>query len=219
MLNTRLDISFPVGLLAGFMSQPKKTHWQAGLRILRYLKATPDRGIFYAVGTTGDEDVTLGGWTDSDWAGDIDMRRPTTGYCFTLGSGAISWSKKQPTVALSSTKAEYRAACSGTCEAVWLRRLLGELGFPQRKSSAILCDNQSCIAIARNPVFHAGTKYIEIQYHFVREKLLDGTITLEYCRTEVNLAHLFTKALQQTLVGTHSRSLGLLPHHGSERGC
>lgn len=130
LLDTRLDM-----LLAGFMSEPKKTHWQAGLCVLQYLKANPDCGIWYAAGTT-EEEVFLRGWTDSDWAGDIDHKRSTTGYCFTLGSGAISWSsKKQPTVALSSTEAEYRVACTATCEVVWLRRLLEELGFPQRKGS------------------------------------------------------------------------------------
>ena len=89
------------------MSQPAKTHWQSSFRLLRYLKATPDRGIFYAAGRTEDEEVYLMGLTDSDWAGDVDNWRSTTGYCFTLGSGAISWSsKKQPIVALSSTEAE-----------------------------------------------------------------------------------------------------------------
>ena len=100
--------------------------------------------MFDVVRRTEDEEVYLRGWTDSDWAGDVDDRRSTTGYCFTLGSGAISWSsKKQPTVALSSTEAEYRAACAGTCEVVWLcHQLLGELGFPQRRSSSMFCDNQ-----------------------------------------------------------------------------
>ena len=99
------------------------------------------------------------------------------------------------TVALSSMEAEYRAACSATCEAVWLRRLLGELGFPQKSKTVIQSDNQSCIAIAKNPVFHARTKHIEIQYHFVREKVLDGTISLEYCSTVDNAADIFTKPL------------------------
>ena len=121
LLNTRVDLSFSVGLLAGFMSQPRKTHWQAALRVLRYLKATPDLGLFYTRG--GDNPViVLQGWSDSDWAGDFDTRRSTTGYCFTLGSGAISWSsERQPTVALSSTEVEYRVVCATTCEAVWLR--------------------------------------------------------------------------------------------------
>ena len=119
----------------------------------------------------------------------------------------FSWSsKKQPTVALSSTEAEYRAACSGTCEVVWLRRLLGEIGFSQQSPSIVLCENQSCLAIARNPVFHARTKHIEVQYHFVREKILDSTIYLEHCSTTDNLADLYTKALPNALVVSHSIS-------------
>ena len=128
---------------------------------MRYLKATSDRGIFYAARRTEDEEVYLRGLTESDWVGDVDNRRSTTGYCFTLGLGAISCSsKKQSTVALSSTEAEYRAACAGTCEVVWL-----------------------------------------------------------HPKTEDNVADLFTKALQQTMVQTHSKTLGLVPHPGSERGC
>ncbi|MCO5573935.1 hypothetical protein L7F22_027713 [Adiantum nelumboides] len=212
-----MDLSFPVELLAGFMSEPRKTHWHAALRILRFLRATPDRGIFYSAHVEGRPgDIRLLGWTDLDWAGELDSCRSTTGYCFTLGTSVISWSsKKHPTVALSSTEAEYRAACTGTCEAVWLRRLLGELGFPQQASTTIYSDNQSCLAIAKNPVFHARTKPIEVQYHYIREKLLDGTVSLVYCPTAENLADLFTKALQQSVVTEHSRSLGLLPHPGS----
>ena len=169
-------------------------------------------GIFYKVDEDPSLPISLFGWTDSDWAGDVDSRRSTTGYCFTLGLGAISWSsKKQPTIALSSMEPEYRAACSGTCEAIWLCHLLEDLGFPQKSHSLVLCDNQSCLAIARNPVFHARTKHIEAQYHFVCEKVLDGTIALEYCNTSDNLADLFTKALPHGLVLSHSRSQGLVP--------
>ena len=113
-------------------------------------------------------------------------------------------------MALSSTEAEYKAACSSTCEAVWLRRLLEDFGFPQQQKTTLRCDNQSCLAIACNLVFHAQTKHIEVQYHFVHEKLLDDTILLEYCKTEDNLADLFTKALPQVVVLGHSRSLGLV---------
>ena len=93
---------------------------------------------------------------------------------------------------------------------MWLWGLLGDLGFSQQTSSLVLCDNQSCLAIARTLVFHARTKHIEVQYHFVREKVLDGTIALEYCSTEDNLADLFTKALSHSVVISHSRSLGLV---------
>eukprot|EP00250_Pteridium_aquilinum_P033780 c6286_g1_i1 orf=12-515(-) len=124
---------------------------------------------------------------------------------FSLGTGAISWSsKRQPTVALSSTEAEYRAACYAACEAIWLRRLLSELGFPQTGSTLVRCDNQSCIALAKNPVFHARTKHIEIQYHYVRERVLAGDLRLEYCPTAEYAADIFTKASISEDLGTTS---------------
>eukprot|EP00250_Pteridium_aquilinum_P026965 c33920_g1_i1 orf=1-459(-) len=113
LLNTKLDVCIPAGLLVGFMIQLGKTHWHAGVCI-------PDYASSMLFGEDENDDLVLRGWTDSDWVGDIDSRS-TTGYCFILGSGAISWSyKKQPTIALSFMEAEYRAACSGTCEAIWL---------------------------------------------------------------------------------------------------
>ena len=218
LLNTRLDVSFVVGILSSFMQQPRKSHLRLAQRVLRYLRDTPTLGLWYAAGGP-DSSFTLRGWCDSDWGGNPDSRRLTTGYVFTFGSGAVSWiSKKQPTVALSSTEAEYRAACSATTEVIWIQRLLAELGFPQQKT-VLATDNQSCIAIARNPVFHARTKHIEIQYHFVREKVLDGTVELQYCPTASNPADLLTKPLPQMPLTTHSSSLGLFPDPGAERGC
>ena len=121
LTHTRLDIAFSAGVLGSFSAKPLTSHLHAVRRVLRYLNATPHRSILYGRGST------LVGYSDSDWAGDIDNRRSTPGFCFTLGSGAVSWSsKKQPTVALSSTEAEYRAACSAATEAIWLRRLLAE---------------------------------------------------------------------------------------------
>ena len=116
--------------------------------------------------------------------------------------------------------AKYRAACSATTtEVIWIQRLLAELGFPQQKTMPATIDNQSCITIARNPIFHARTKHIEIQYHFVREKVLDGTVELQYCPTASNPADLLMKPLPQMLLTTHSSSLGLFPDPGAERGC
>ena len=159
LCNTRPDICEATGVLSRFCNKPRESHWHAGKRVLRYITGTLDYGITYTRGG----DITLVGFCDSDWAGDIDGRRSVTGYCFSLGSGVISWiSKKQPTVALSSTEAEYKAACFASCEALWLRRLLGDMGAVQEQPTVLLCDNQSCMAIARNPVFHARTKHIEV---------------------------------------------------------
>lgn len=192
LCNTRPDICEATGVLSRFSNKPHENHWHAGKRVLRYIAGTLDYGITYTRGG----DSNLVGFCDSDWAGDIDGRRSVTGYCFSLGSGVISWiSKKQPTVALSSTEAEYKAACFASCEALWLRRLLGDMGAVQQQTTVLLCDNQSCIAIARNPVFHARTKHIEVQYHFVRELILDGEVEMEYCPTMDNCADIFTKAL------------------------
>ena len=159
LTHTRIDIAYSARLLSFFSAKPLTSHLHVARRVLRYLNATPHRSILYGRGTT------LVGYSDSDWVGDMDNRRSTTGYCFTLGSG---WSsKKQPTVALSSTETKYCAACSATTEAVWLWRLLHELRASQPSSTLALCDNQSCIAIAKNHVFHARTKHIEVHYHYV----------------------------------------------------
>ena len=211
---SRLDIAFTVSLLSSFSSKPRQRHLQSGNRVLRYLSGTLDYGIFYGEG------CVLSAWCDSDWAGDPDSRRSTTGCVFSLGTGAISWSsKRQPTVALSSTEAEYRAACYAACEAIWLRRLLSELGFPQTGSTLVRCDNQSCIALAKNPVFHARTKHIEIQYHYVRERVLAGDLRLEYCPTAENAADIFTKAVSQKTLVPLLRLLGVQSASGAERGC
>ena len=103
------------------------------------------------------------GYSDSDWAGNPDDRKSTSGYAFNIGSGVVSWSsKKQPTISLSSTEEEYKALCSATCEVVWLRRILEDVGNKPMKPTVIKCDNQSTIKLAHNPICHARTKHIEI---------------------------------------------------------
>ncbi|MCO5611850.1 hypothetical protein L7F22_066109 [Adiantum nelumboides] len=192
----------------GYQARVPTTHAHARKRVLRYIAGTLDYGITYTRG----EDSTLVGFCDSDWVGDIDGRRSVTGYCFSQGSGVISWiSKKQPTVALSSIEAEYKPACFTSCEALWLRRLLGDMGAVQEQPTMLLCDNQSCMAIARNPVFHARTKHIEVQYHFVRELILDGEVEMEYCPTMDNCADIFTKALGSKTLERHLHQIGVGP--------
>ena len=161
---TRPDLSYSVGLESQFMQLPRKPHLDAVRRTLRYVRGTLDQALFYAA----DAPLALYGYTDADWAGSIPDRRSTSGFMFSFGSAAVTWSsKKQPTVALSSTEAEYRGAAVAACEVAWLRTLLEDLGVQVDQQVVIHCDNLSSIQLARNPVFHARTKHIEVHYHYV----------------------------------------------------
>nr|MDZ8005347.1 hypothetical protein [Nostoc sp. DedSLP05] len=192
LTSTRLDISYSVGVTSRFMHDPRKSHWVAAKRILRYLKGTPHHGLSY----TTDSDFSLTGFSDSDWAGCPDTRRSTSGYCFQLGKGTISWStKKQNTVSLSTAEAEYKASVETVREAVSLRQLLRDVGLPIEGPTNILCDNQSAIKMTKNPVFHARTKHIEIYHHYIRDLVQDHVVHLEYIPTQDQVADLFTKSL------------------------
>ncbi|KAK9669245.1 hypothetical protein RND81_13G119000 [Saponaria officinalis] len=174
------------------MSEPSKAHFITAKRILRYVKGTKSYGIMYET----EEDSNLTGFTDSDWAGSIDDRKSTSGYVFQLGSKAISWSsKKQATVALSSAEAEYVAATSAACEAIWLRRILSDLQQDPTDSTTILFDNMSAIAMTKNQVFHSSSKHIEIRHHFIRELVESQEIKIQFCKTGEQLTDIFTKAL------------------------
>jgi hypothetical protein len=133
---------------------------------------------------------------DADWAGDANTRRSISGYVFQLGGTPVSWAaKKQQTVSLSSTESKYMASSLAAQEAVYLRQFLTELSFPQIGPTPLMIDHQSAIALAWNPEFHARTKHIEVRHHFVREKLEDDIIDLQYCPTADQTADIFTKAL------------------------
>ncbi|KAE8705435.1 hypothetical protein F3Y22_tig00110429pilonHSYRG01243 [Hibiscus syriacus] len=189
---TRPDISYAVGVMSRYMQNPKKPHLEAVRRILRYVKNTIDYGLLYKKG----EDCKLVGYCDADYAGDHDTRRSTTGYVFKLGSGTISWcSKRQPTVSLSTTEAEYRAAAMAAQESTWLIQLMNNLHQPVDYAIPLYCDNQSAIRLAENPVFHARTKHVEVHYHFVREKVLQEEIEMRQIKTDEQIADLFTKSL------------------------
>jgi hypothetical protein len=136
------------------------------------------------------------GFSDSNWAGDLETRRSTTGYVFKIGGAAVSWqSRLQQTVALSTTEAEYMAACAAVQEAIYLRRLLADLGIEQAGPTVIMEDNQGCCAMSTNPIHHQRAKHIDIRYHFVREQSARGTIKLLWIATEEQQADLLTKAL------------------------
>lgn len=137
------------------------------------------------------------GYTDSDWGGDQDERKSTSGYVFYLGSTAFTWSsKKQQIVALSTCEAEYVAATSSVCEAIWLRNLLAELSHQQEGPTTIFVDNKSTIELAKNPVQHGRSKHIDTRYHFIRQQVKDKVIKLSFCKSEKKIADIFTKPLQ-----------------------
>ncbi|KAE8667231.1 tir-nbs resistance protein [Hibiscus syriacus] len=181
-----------VGVMSWYMQNPKKPHLEVVRRILRYVNNTIDYGLLYKKG----EDCKLVGYCDADYAGDHDTRRSTTGYVFKLGSGTISWCRKrQPTVSLSTTEAEYRAAAMAAQESTWLIQLMNNLHQPVDYAISLYCDNQSTIRLAENPVFHARTKHVEVHYHFVREKVLQEEIEMRQIKTDEQIADLFTKSL------------------------
>lgn len=191
---TRPDITFAVHNLAQYSSNPDSSHFNAAKRILRYLKGTENFCLVFR-GTATDT-FTLHGYSDADWAGSTSDRRSVGGYCFYLNNTLIShMSKKQHTVALSTAESETHAATQATKEAIWLRNILKELGLEQKSSTTIYCDNQAAIALSRNPEYHARSKHVDIQYHFLRYHVETGTVDLRFIRSGDMAADGLTKAL------------------------
>ncbi|CAL2224604.1 unnamed protein product [Prunus armeniaca] len=190
---TRPDISFAVQHVAQFMSIPRTSHLTAAKRILRYLKGTLQLGLEFR---SSSSPLALHAYSDADWAGCPDTRRSTSGYCIFLGPNLISWSaKKQPTVSRSSAESEYRSLAGVSAETVWISNLLHELHVPASRPITLYCDNLSATYMASNPVFHARTKHIELDYHFVRELVLSGSHRVQFVPSIDQTADLFTKGL------------------------
>ena len=205
---TRPDIAFAVSNVAKFSSNPGTKHWKAVKRILRYLKGTAGLGLLY-LATNTDE---LHGYSDSDWAGDLDDRKSTSGYLFRLSGAPISWrSRKQTSVALSTAEAEYVSLSSATQEVMWLRRLTSELKNGPTKATVLYEDNQSAIAMTRNAQFHGRAKHIAIRNHFVREKVSEGVVELKYCPTDRMIADMLTKGLSCAVFERLRNEAGIVP--------
>nr|CAH66391.1 OSIGBa0134J07.9 [Oryza sativa] len=174
---TRPDIMFAASLLSRYMSSPSQLNFTAAKRVLRYIKGTADYGIWYKPV----KESKLIGYTDSDWAGCLDDMKSTSGYAFSLGSA----------------EAEYVAASKAVSQVVWLRRIMEDQGEKQYQPTTIYCDSKSAIAISENPVSHDRTKHIAIKYHYIREAVDRQEVKLEFCRTDEQLADIFTKALSK----------------------
>ena len=206
---TRPDIAVAVGFFAKFVSEPTDKHWTGVKRIMRYLKGTWDYELVLG-GDLDDKIILLTGYADADWAGDNDDRKSRTGYVFYINKGLITWkTKKQPTVAHSSTESEIMAAHAASCEALWIRLLLKELGWEQENPTVIRDDNTGCIALSKNPGNHGRTKHMDIKYHGLRENVLNKNVELQYCNTKDNVADMMTKGLPEKTFVKHRDSVGL----------
>ncbi|KAM1306524.1 hypothetical protein ACFX2H_008899 [Malus domestica] len=186
---TRPDISFSVHQVCQFMQNPMVSHFTAVKRILRYLKGTMQLGLTYSK-----SDLTIQAFSNADWAGDPNDRRSTTGMVVFLGANPISWSsKKQQTVSRSSTEAEYRAMSTTTAEIDWILQLLSFLQVHIPSSPVLFCDNLSAIALSFNPVQHQKTKHIDVDVHFVRERIAQKQLAVQFVSSREQFADIFTK--------------------------
>ncbi|WMV44756.1 hypothetical protein MTR67_038141 [Solanum verrucosum] len=204
---TRPDIAFAVSVVSQFMSSPTIKHWAALEQILCYLKGAPGLGILYS--NHGHTRVEC--FADADYAGSKIDRRSTTGYCVFVGGNLVSWrSKKQSVVSRSSAESEYRAMSQSTCEIMWIHHLLTEIGLEHHTPAKLWCDNQAALHIASNPVYHERTKHIEVDCHFIREKIQENLISTGYVKTGEQVADLLTKALNGTRVDYLCNKLGMI---------
>jgi len=189
---TRPDIAYAVQQICLHMHDPREAHLVAAKRILRYLQGTLHFGLIIPRSAP----TQLVVYTDADWAGCPDTRRSTSGYAVFLGGSLVSWSsKRQPTVSRSSAEAEYRAVANGVAEVSWLQQLLQELHHPLQSASIVYCDNVSAVYLSSNPIQHQRTKHVEIDLHFVRERVAVGAVRVLHVPTTSQFADVFTKGL------------------------
>lgn len=192
---TRPDISYAVNRLSQFMHRPTDAHLQAAKRVLRYLAGTPTHGIFLRAGSP----LSLHAFSDADWAGDRDDYVSTNAYIIYLGSNPVSWSsKKQRTIARSSTEAEYRAVANTASEVRWICSLLTELGIHLPLPPVIYCDYVGATYLCANPVFHSRMKHIALDYHFIRNQVQAGILRVSHVSTHDQLADALTKPLSRS---------------------
>jgi len=209
MTQTRLDLAFPVSLLSRFATNPSAAHMGAAKRVLKYLKHTRNLGITYNGHT---EHGAFRGYSDADWAGDIETRSSTSAYVFFLFGAPITWkSSRQHTIALSSTESEYYGLTNAAKEAICLQTLLTELQYHGKEHvpTHIYGDNQSSLALAENPEYHQRTKHINIKYHFIRQQVENGAIHLSYIPTAQMVADGMTKPLLAVKHALFIQQLGL----------
>jgi len=199
---TRLDIAYTVGQLSQHCNSPTVRHWNAVLRVLRYLKGTASHASKYDY--RGPVGPKLQGYCDADYAGDTTDRHSVSGQIWYIAGGPVTWnSTKQRSVALSTTESEYMALSDASKQGQWIRSLLRELQRSQyltdTLATPIFSDNQACIALSKDPVAHSRTKHIDIRYHYIRQLVTFNKATVAYLPTEDMIADILTKPLTVTV--------------------
>ena len=191
---TRPDISYVVQHLSQFLQVSRLPHYQAAIHVLRYLKGTPNKGLYYA-STNG---LQLQTYCDADWGNCQMSANSLTGFCVFLGTSLVSWkTKKQKTVSKSSAEAEYRSMFATTSELEWITHLLQDMHIPISLPITLFCDNKAAQHIAANPVFHECTKHIRVDCHYTRDKIVEGFLQTNHVPSHDQLADIFTKPLSE----------------------
>ena len=207
---TRPDIMQSVCLVARYQANPKESHMLAVKRILRYIRGTSDYGLWYS----RNDGLELVAYSDADWAGCRDDRKSTSGGAFYLGNSCVSWfSKKQESVSLSTTEAEYIAAAAACTQVIWMKRQLRDITRVVLGTTVIRCDNQSAINLSKNCVHHSRCKHIDVRYHFLRDRVERKIVKLEFVPSKEQKADIFTKPLPRELFEAHRANLGVCPAH------
>jgi histone deacetylase 1/2 len=203
---TQPDLCFSVNKVCQFLHAPTTEHWTAVKRILRYVQGTLKIGTTF----TKSPSMFFIAFLDADWAGSLDDRRSTGGFVIFIGPNLVSWNaKKQATVSRSSIEAEYKALANATTELIWVEALLQELGVKLKQKPCLWCDNLGATYLSINPVFHARTRHIEIDFHFVRERVAANLLSIRFISSKDQVADGFTKALPVRQLDEFRRNLNL----------
>jgi hypothetical protein len=204
---TRPDISFSVNKVCQYLHLPTSIHWTAVKRILRFLKHTLGHGLHIRCSTS----TMVSAFLDAVWAGCSDDRKSTCGFAVFLGPNLISWcAKKQKTMSRSSTEAEYKAMEDATVEVMWVQTVLKELGVPCPRSARLWCDNMGAKYLVSNPIFHGRMKYVEVDYHFIQDRVLKKLLEVQFISLDDLVADGFTKALPQGRLLEFQHNLNLI---------
>ena len=201
------DIAFAVSTLSQYLEAPRSTHMKAVTRVFRYLMGTKNLKL-----VLGSSHSNVSGYSDADWASHI-HRHSISGFVYFIGSGIVSWScKKQPIITLSSTEAKYVALTHSSKDILWIHKLLSEFSrvFSYSMPTTLFCDNQGAIRLSKDSTFHGRTKHIDVHFHFIRQTVSSGHITLKYCPTSDMVADIFTKSLGPTKFKKFRELLGLI---------